>query len=283
MAREDVLVSTAWLAEHLHDPDLRIIDIRGHVLPASQPPPHYFNHHADYLRAHIPGAVFVDWVREITDPADPRHARLAPPERYAEVMSRCGVSDSTKVVAYDDAGGMFAARLWWTLQYYGHAQACVLDGGWQAWCAEGREVSDVVAVPPSARFIPRPQPDLIRSGDQVAGRSPDAVLVDVRSPEEFRGDWSRAGRNGHIPGAVNLPRGGMVGPDGHIPPQTVLEAQFASIAAQDGDEVVFYCNAGVSASYGLLAWRAAGRHGGAVYDGSWKDWGNDASRPIVQG
>lgn len=280
MAREDVMVSTAWLAEHLHDPALRIIDIRGHVLPASDPPPHYFNHHADYLRAHIPGAVFVDWVQEITDPADARHARLAPPERYAAVMSRCGVSADTHVVIYDDAGGMFAARLWWTLLYYGHAHARVLDGGWQAWCAEGRPVSDAVPAPRPGVFVPRPQPHLIRSAEQVATRDAEAVLIDVRSQEEFRGDWSRASRGGHIPGAVNLPRGGLVGADGHIPAAQALQAKFAGIRAEDGDDVVFYCNAGVSASYGLLAWRAAGNTGGAVYDGSWKDWGNDPSRPI---
>lgn len=96
----------------------RIIDIRGHVLPASQPPPHYFNHEADYLKSHIPGAVFVDWVREITDPADPRHAQIAKPERYAEVLNRAGLREGVQVVTYDNSGGMFAARLWWTLNLY---------------------------------------------------------------------------------------------------------------------------------------------------------------------
>src|SRR5215213_4402399 len=127
---ENVIVSTEWLHEHLNDQNLRIIDIRGHVLPASQPMPHYFNHEDDYRKSHIPGAVFVDWVNEITDPADPRHAQIAPPERYAEAMSRHGIGDGTLVVAYDDAAGMFAARLWWSLSYYGHTNVVVLDGGW---------------------------------------------------------------------------------------------------------------------------------------------------------
>src|SRR5215213_6165866 len=123
------LVTTEWLQDHLSDPHLRIVDIRGHVLPANQPTPHYFNHRSDHDLSHIPGAIFIDWVKEITDPADPRHAQIAKPERYAEVMSRAGIDENTFVVAYDDASGMFAARLWWSLNYYGHTQVAVLDGG----------------------------------------------------------------------------------------------------------------------------------------------------------
>src|SRR5579862_3467984 len=104
------LVSTEWLYDHLNDNNLRIVDIRGHVIPASEPLPHYFNHKADYDQSHIPGAVFVDWVNEITDPDDPRHAKIAKPERYASVMQRLGVGSDTLVVAYDDAAGMFAAH-----------------------------------------------------------------------------------------------------------------------------------------------------------------------------
>lgn len=144
------LVSTEWLAANLTLPRLRIIDIRGHVLPASEPPPHYFNHHAEYLVSHIPGAVFVDWVHEITDPTDPRHAKIAPPERFAAAMSRAGIGDDTFVVTYDDAGGMLAARLWWCLNYYGHSQVRVLDGGWTKWQAE------IARPAPIFRPLPRP-------------------------------------------------------------------------------------------------------------------------------
>ena len=127
---ENLLVTTQWLHEHLDDPHLRVVDIRGHVIPASEPPPHYFNHHDAYLQAHIPGAVFVDWVHEITDPDDPRHAPIAKPDRYQSVARRIGITPETFVVAYDDANGMFAARLWWSLRYYGHDHVAVLDGGW---------------------------------------------------------------------------------------------------------------------------------------------------------
>jgi thiosulfate/3-mercaptopyruvate sulfurtransferase len=277
------LVSTAWLAEHLSAPDLRVVDIRGHVLPAAEPPPHYFNHYADYLVSHIPNAVFIDWVHEITDPADPRHAQIAPPERFAAAMQRAGIGDQTFVVAYDDAGGMFAARLWWALNYYGHSQVAVLDGGWQRWIAETRPVSaELPHVAPTV-FTARPDPNWYRDGAQVlAALHAQARLVDMRSPEEFRGEASRAARKGHIPRAVNQPRRDLLAEDGTLLPPEALREKFAALGITDeSDEVIFYCNAGVSASFGLLALRAAGIQApAAVYDGSWKDWGNDPEKPI---
>jgi 3-mercaptopyruvate sulfurtransferase SseA len=176
------LVTTAWLHDHLDDDNMRIVDIRGHVLPPNAPPPHYFNHYEDYLVSHIPGAVFVDWVYEITDPTDLHHARIAPPARFAEVMARRGISDQTFVVAYDDAGSMFAARLWWALNYYGHTRVAVLDGGWNKW-AEGRPVTDALPTIAPAAFTARPQPAWVRTGDQVMARLGTSTrLIDVRTP-----------------------------------------------------------------------------------------------------
>ncbi|HVU13713.1 MAG TPA: sulfurtransferase [Phototrophicaceae bacterium] len=280
---ENLLVSTEWLNEHLNDAPVRIVDIRGHVLPASEPLPHYYNHEADYTKSHIPGAVFVDWVKEITDPADPRHAQIAQPERYAAVMERIGVGDDTLVIAYDDAKGMFAARLWWSLNYYGHTNVAVLDGGWDKWIAEGRPTTaEIPAVTPS-HFTPNPDANVFRSGAQVlAHMNGDQHLIDVRTPEEFAGKASRARRGGHIPGAFNLPRALLVAPDGTMLNQAALKRRFASAGiSENSPDVVFYCNGGVSASFGLLALRAAGFEGGSVYDGSWKDWGNDDQKPIA--
>ncbi|MHB8626325.1 MAG: sulfurtransferase [Aggregatilineales bacterium] len=278
-----LLVTTDWLETHLADPDLRIVDIRGHVLPASDPPPHYFNHRADYDHSHIPGAVFVDWVHEITDPDDPRHAQIARPDRFSAAMSRAGIGPDTFVVAYDDAESMFAARLWWSLNYYGHSAVAVLDGGGKKWISEGRPTTATVDAPSPAPFVAHPNPDFYRNADQVAGiQNSRTLLIDARTQAEFEGKVSRASRKGHIPGAINQPRLSLVIADGQLLPPNELRAKFAQAGIDEStEEVVFYCNGGVSASFGLLALRAAGFNiPGAVYDGSWKDWGNNASRPI---
>lgn len=277
------LVSTAWLADHLNDPVVRIVDIRGHVLPANVPPPHYFNHRDDYDRSHIPGAAFVDWVREITDPGDPRHAQIAKAERYAAVMSRLGIDAGTFVVAYDDELMMLAARLWWSLNYYGHTHVAVLDGGWKTWIAEGRPVTaDAPQVMPKT-FMPRPQPDWYRDAAQVqAATDRGKTLLDLRSKEEYDGQYSRAKRAGHIPGATCAPRRTFVTDDGLMLPPDALREKFAQVGVTDPtQDVITYCNGGVSASFGLLALRIAGFANSAMYDASWKEWGNDDSKPIA--
>lgn len=273
------LVTTDWLYEHLNDENLRIIDIRGHVLPASEPHPHYFSHHAEYLQSHIPGAVFVDWVTDITNPQSPNASQIAPPEAYAALMSKLGIDKDTMVVAYDDASGMFAARMWWSLLYYGHENVAVMDGDWHKWVAEGRPTTaDLPQIEPKT-FIAQPNPTLRRTIDEVAQTS--AILMDVRTPDEFNGKASRAKRAGHIPGAVNIPRGGLINADGTLRAPLELKDAIAQGGIQlDAPEVVVYCNGGVSASYGMLALRAAGLKNVAVYDGSWKEWGNDPDRPI---
>ena len=277
-----MIVTTEWLQAHLNDDNLRIIDIRGHVLPASEPPPHYFHHRADYDASHIPGAVFVDWVNDITDPDSPNGTQIAPPEAYAALMSRLGIGDDSFVVVYDDANGMFAARMWWSLHYYGHSDVAVLDGGWQKWTAEGLPVTaDTPTIPP-ATFTPRPNPALRRTIEEVAAALDKPVtLLDVRSEAEFNGETSRVERAGRIPGAVNFTRKQMLGEDGGFAAPETLRERFAAIGLTDPDaEVVVYCNAGVSASYGMMALKLAGFQNIAVYDGSWKEWGRDDTRPI---
>ena len=199
-------------------------------------------------------------MHEITDPADPRHAQIAPPERYAAVMRRIGVGDDTFVVAYDDANGMFAARLWWSLNYYGHTNVAVLDGGWNKWIAEGRPTTADIPHDRAVGVQAKPNPAIFRTGAQVLERiDGDQQLIDVRSPEEFAGKASRAKRGGHIPGAVNLPRALLLAADGTMLAPDALRRRFASAGiSENSSDVVFYCNGGVSASYGLLALRAAG-------------------------
>lgn len=282
MKNPELLVSTDWLAERIDDNNLRIVDIRGRVLPATEPPPHYFNHYDDYVESHLPNAVFVDWVQEITDPESAHHTRIAKPDRFTTFMQRLGLTPDMQVVAYDDANGMFAARLWWALNYYGHAQVAVLDGGWQKWLAEGRPTTSEVPTITPTDMIATPNPAWIYTDEQVlAALDSDTNLLDVRSVGEFRGEASRASRAGHIPGALNLPRRQLLNADGTLLAADELRAQLLTIGLDDTDTaVVTYCNGGVSASYGLLALRIAGFNNSAVYDGSWKAWGNDDSKPI---
>jgi thiosulfate/3-mercaptopyruvate sulfurtransferase len=194
------------------------------------------------------------------------------------VMSCLGISADTLVVAYDDANGMFAARLYWSLNYYGHSQVAVLQGGWQKWIAEGRPVTAEIPLITPTPFIAKPQPHLIRTAEQVANRNGNSLLIDVRTVGEFQGKASRAARFGHIPGAINMPRTEFLNKEGL--PLSDLEVRQRVHLDQTPDEMVCYCNGGVSASYGFLALRDAGYDNVAIYDGSWKEWGNDESRPI---
>ena len=274
------LVTTAWLESHLRDPDLRIIDIRGKVLPASQPPPHYFTHRAAYRKAHIPNAAFIDWQTDIVEPDSPSND-VASAERFAEQMSQLGIDGAVTVVCYDDAAGMFAARLRWALRYYGHEQVSILDGGWHKWTAEGRPVDKNIPQYDRKIFRPKINPKLKAAAEDILTAAPQ--LIDVRSPQEFAGQASRAKYAGHIPSAINLPRKTMVAADMTLKPADELRDGFAKagidLAAAD---TILYCNSGVSASFGLLALEVAGARHLRVYDGSWKEWGNDPAKPIAR-
>src|SRR5215207_1758951 len=157
----DPLVTTDWLAAHLDDEKVRVVDIRGYVdktdLGGGRQKAEYLAAREEYDEAHIPGAVYVDWTSDITDPDDPVPAQIAPPARFADRMSSLGIGDDTQVVVYDHAGGQFATRLWWALTYYGHDQVFVLDGGWKKWTAEDRPTTAEVPEPDPAVFTPEPQ------------------------------------------------------------------------------------------------------------------------------
>lgn len=272
------LVTTAWLAEHLTDDNLRIVDIRGRVIPASEPAPHYFSHHEEYQKSHIPGAVFMDWTSDIVEPGSSTYD-VVNPERYAELMSQSGINDNTMVIAYDDANGMFASRLWWTLLYYGHSQVAVLDGEWQKWIAEGHPTNNELPEITTGTFTPKLDSTILAKRLDIENSNPQ--LLDVRSPAEFAGTSSRAQRMGHIPGAVNTPRKTLLSADGTLKSREELRKMFAELdITENSPDVVVYCNSGVSASYGLLALRAAGINSGRVYDSSWKEWGNEPDTPV---
>jgi thiosulfate/3-mercaptopyruvate sulfurtransferase len=281
------LVSTTWLAEHLYDPQVRVVDMRGRVVPPTEPKPHYFARHEDYAAGHIPGAVYIDWTRDIVDLADQVLVQVAPPEKIAALMGSLGIGNDTIVVAYDDAFSMFAGRLLWVLRYYGHERVYLLNGGLVKWQAEERPLSTEVPSYPRASFTPHVQPELRRSADQVLAAlgSDDVLLIDARSTKEYQGEESRATRGGHIPGAQNVfYRDLVTGPDQTYASPEELRARFAAagvdLDALEEREMVAYCNGGVSATPVLIGYELATGRRGALYDGSWNEWGNDADKPL---
>jgi thiosulfate/3-mercaptopyruvate sulfurtransferase len=277
------LVETAWLAEHLHDSSLRIIDVRGEVQPPKElGKPLYLPKPDAYAEGHIPGAVFVDWVHDITDLDDPTPVQIAPPERFRAAMERLGIGDDTFVVAYDDHNNIMAGRLWWALRYYGHDKVAVLNGGYPKWISDGRAVTKDVPVIQHTTFTPKARPELRKTADQILPETQaGAFLLDNRIPTDFTGETQRALRGGHIPGAINLPTGKLLDANLAVLDSETLKARFAEIGLTNPDQpVITYCNGGVNASLVALALDEAGFKNVAVYDGSWNEWGNDFARPV---
>ena len=286
-------MSTEWLAARLGQPGLVVVDVRGKVLPPGAKP-RYLAKRADYEAAHVPGAVFLDWTRDIVDPGDPVPMQVATPAAFAAKMTELGIGEATLVVAYDDYDHIFAGRLAWALRYYGHESVRILDGGWSRWVAEARPTESARSpapgpVAPSKAFVSRPRPELRRTADEVSkalGRS-DVILIDARAPEQYEGTVTAAARAGHIPGAVNVPYAGLVdGATGRFLPSSELARAFREAGVDVGAlprEVIVYCNGGVSCTVPLHALRMLGRDDVAVYDGSWNEWGDDTSRPIRGG
>ena len=180
----DLVVSTDWLAGHLTDANVRVVDMRGSVVTTQVAPgveqADYRGARDEYLAGHIPGAVYVDWTKDIIDPDDPVPVQVAPPDRFAEAMAERGIGDETLVVAVDHSGGQFATRLWWALNYYGHDQVRVLDGGWNRWVKEGRPVEAGEVTVARAVFTPRTRPRLAGDG-RATGRVCWTILISTGS------------------------------------------------------------------------------------------------------
>jgi thiosulfate/3-mercaptopyruvate sulfurtransferase len=259
---DDSLVTTDWLAAHVRDPSVRVVDMRGYVTTRPVAPgveeASYRGARDEYLAGHITGAVYIDWTADIVDPDDPVPAQVAPAERFARAMGERGIGDDTHVVAVDHMGGQFATRLWWALTYYGHNAVSVLDGGWNRWIEEDREVeTGPVTVAPAA-FTARARPEWRTTAEQLLGRlgQGDLQLLDARDEGQYTGARRRGPRGGHIPGAVNLPRESFFAPRGVTPDRAT----------------VAYCNGGVAATVVLFHLARLGYPRLSNYDGSWNEW-----------
>jgi thiosulfate/3-mercaptopyruvate sulfurtransferase len=235
---------------------------------------------AAYDGGHLPGAVFVDMDTVLAAPASAAEGRhpLPDPETFAAGLSAAGIGDDDTVIAYDDAGGVMAARLVWMLRALGH-DAALLDGGLLAY--DGPLETAAPARPP-ARFTPRPWPaDRLASIDDAA--DPANVVIDARQRERFRGDEEPLDpRAGHIPGARSVPARENVGADGRFLPVEQLRATLAGAGVTDGAGVVSYCGSGVTACHNLLAIEHAGLGEGRLYPGSWSQWSH-TDRPGARG
>ena len=267
-ARPDLLVDTAWLAQHLNDTNVRIVDMRAR----------------GYVEGHIPEAVFLDnnWIRNPKAPP----TFLPTPQEFEALMSRLGISNTTRVIAYDERGGIYAARLWWIMNHYGHSNVALLDGGWVKWAAEQRAITTTVRQPAPGTFAVKAGTVKVVTADQVkaAINNPKVKLIDARTQGEIDGKDLR-----------NIKRGGFI--ESSIPvywedtldatskafkPAADIARLYRDKGITANDEVTVYCQVGMRASHDLFTLALIGHDLTklANYYGSWEEWGNREDTPI---
>ena len=275
MAISMPLATSEEVAAHLHDENVVVCDCR-------------FAGDADtsrkqYADGHIPGAIHVYWLDDLSAADTTVTTFLPEPDEAAERLGRLGITQEKTVVAYSDGGNLYASRLWHVLTHYGHERVALLDGGIEKWEAEGRPLERGSVTPQPAVFEPRVS-DSMRGigGPEILHRLSDLTmrLVDVRGPAEFSGEQLRAARGGHIPGAILWPWEENLRPDGTFRDPAEISARAEAAGLFPEWELVTYCQGGVRAAHAAFALRIAGYQLARIYDGSWAEWGNDPALPI---
>lgn len=280
MTRFSAVISSDELAALLFDPQLRVVDCRASLQnPAAG--------REAYAKAHVPGASFADLLDDLSGPIVAGQTGRHPLPSIESLVARLqswGIGAQSQVVVYDDAGGAFAARLWWMLRWLGHDAVAVLDGGFPAWVAEGHPVIDTQAIVPRGDFVARPRDEwLVTARELATPQSTGQKLFDARAPERFRGDVEPIDPvAGHIPGAENLPFAENLR-DGRFRSPAELRARFArALGDTPPEQAVVYCGSGVTACHDVLAFAHAGLPLPRLYAGSWSEWITDPARPTAK-
>ena len=275
------LVSTDWLAAHLKDPDLRVLDASWYLPELGRNP------REEYDAAHIPGARFFD-IDEISDARSDLPHMAPPPEKFMSRMRAMGVGDGHQVVVYDGAGLLSAARVWWLFRLMGHRDVAVLDGGLPKWQAEGHPVEDMAPVIKDRHLTARFQNHLVRDVTQVsqASKLGSIQIVDARAAGRFKGEAPepREGmRPGHIPGARNVPYDTLLNANKTMKTPDETRVVFEAAGVDLTKPIITSCGSGITAAILALALERMGHDQWSLYDGSWSEWGMSPMVPVATG
>lgn len=287
LVHPEYLVETDWLADNLTNPGVLVFDCTTHLIPDPQITYQVKPGREDFERGHIPGAQFVDMLRDVSDATQTLRFMRQSPDEFAAALRRFGVNSTTRVIAYSTANVWWATRLWWLLREFGHDNAAVLDGGWQKWQREGRPVETGPAPPRNAGdFAVREVRNLMVGKQEVLGAIGDGGICTINAllPQQHAGTGGNSyGRAGHIKGSVNLPAAHLLDPENNtFLPAVKLRQRFATVGAMD-KQVITYCGGGIAASADALALIMLGHGDVRLYDASLSEWAKDPNLPMETG
>lgn len=276
----DMLVSAEWLSQHLHDPDLVVLDCTVKIEMTEAGDMQAINGRASYDAGHIPGAGFADLMVDLSDPDIPIGFAVPTPEKFCEAMGSLGVGDDSRVVLYDSSNSVWAARVWWMLRWAGFDNAALLDGGFKAWTEGDRILSSEPANRPAKKLTASVRPELIADRDEVlvAIDADDVHLIDSLPEPVYQGQMSMYARDGHIKSALNIPVLNLIDQSGRFKP---LE-ELAAVHPEDrSDRYITYCGGGIAASGSAFVMVRLGFKNVAVYTASLQEWAADPANPMV--